>query len=91
MNEIQTKISALTGKLMDDYGKGRVIDEIKMFAYPDRNIIIDMSCNSIFCFYITECCSHILTYKIRFTIHHASPNLTELLILENLILHFLFV
>ncbi len=42
MNEIQTKISALTGKLMDDYGKGRVIDEIKMFAYPDRNIIIDI-------------------------------------------------
>ena len=42
MNEIQSKITCLTEKLMADYGKGRVIDEIKMFAYPDRNIIIDI-------------------------------------------------
>ena len=42
MADIQSKITSLTGKLMDDYGKGRVIDEIKMFAYPDKNIIIDI-------------------------------------------------
>ena len=42
MNDIQHKITDLTDKLMDDYGKGRVIDEIKMFAYPDKNIIIDI-------------------------------------------------
>lgn len=42
MNEIQSKITCLTEKLMADYGKGRVIDEIKMFAYPDGNIIIDI-------------------------------------------------
>ena len=42
MNDIQSKITNLTGKLMDDYGKGRVIDEIKMFAYPDKDIIIDI-------------------------------------------------
>ena len=27
---------------MDDYGKGRVIDEIKMFEYPDRDVVIDI-------------------------------------------------
>ena len=42
MADIQSKITNLTDKLMDDYGKGRVIDEIKMFAYPDKNIIIDI-------------------------------------------------
>ena len=42
MNDIQSKIINLTDKLMNDYGKGRVIDEIKMFAYPDREIIIDI-------------------------------------------------
>ena len=42
MADIQSKITNLTGKLMEDYGKGRVIDEIKMFAYPDKNIIIDI-------------------------------------------------
>ena len=42
MTDIQSKITNLTDKLMDDYGKGRVIDEIKMFAYPDRDIVIDI-------------------------------------------------
>ena len=42
MNEIQSKITCLTEKLMADYGKGRVIDEIKMFDYPDRAVIIDL-------------------------------------------------
>ena len=42
MADIQSKITSLTDKLMDDYGKGRVIDEIKMFAYPDKNTIIDI-------------------------------------------------
>jgi serine O-acetyltransferase len=28
--------------LMDDYTKGRVIDEIKNFDYPDKRIIIDI-------------------------------------------------
>ncbi len=42
MSDIQSRIINLTDKLMDDYGKGRVIDEIKMFAYPDKNIIIDI-------------------------------------------------
>ena len=39
---IQSQISELTEKLMDDYSKGRVIDEIKMFAYPEKDIIIDI-------------------------------------------------
>ena len=28
--------------LMEDYSKGRVIDEIKTFDYPDKNVIIDI-------------------------------------------------
>ena len=42
MKDMQTKISDLTEKLMEDYARGRVIDEIKMFAYPDKEIIIDI-------------------------------------------------
>ena len=42
MNDIQSKITHLTDKLMTDYGKGRVIDEIKMFEYPNRDIVIDI-------------------------------------------------
>ena len=39
---IQSRISDITQMLMDDYAKGRVIDEIKNFDYPDKKIIIDI-------------------------------------------------
>lgn len=39
---IQSRISDITQMLMDDYAKGRVIDEIKNFDYPDKRIIIDI-------------------------------------------------
>ena len=39
---IQSKISAITEMLMDDYSKGRVIDEIKTFDYPNKKVIIDI-------------------------------------------------
>ena len=39
---IQSRISDITQMLMDDYTKGRVIDEIKNFDYPDKRIIIDI-------------------------------------------------
>ncbi len=42
MADIEYKIKRLTESLMDDYGKGRVIDEIKMFEYPDRYVVIDI-------------------------------------------------
>lgn len=42
MADIEYKIKRLTESLMDDYGKGRVIDEIKMFEYPDRDVVIDI-------------------------------------------------
>ena len=42
MADIEYKINRLTESLMDDYGKGRVIDEIKMFEYPDRDVVIDI-------------------------------------------------
>ena len=32
----ESKIASVVNALMEDYGKGRVIDEIKMFDYPDR-------------------------------------------------------
>ena len=40
--DIQSRISDITQMLMDDYTKGRVIDEIKNFDYPDKRIIIDI-------------------------------------------------
>lgn len=43
MSEItQDKITEIVDTLMEDYSKGRTIDEIKMFEYPDKNIIIDI-------------------------------------------------
>ena len=39
---IQSRISDITQMLMDDYAKGRAIDEIKNFDYPDKKIIIDI-------------------------------------------------
>ena len=42
MADIEYKINRLTESLMDDYAKGRVIDEIKMFEYPDRDVVIDI-------------------------------------------------
>ena len=38
----ESKIASVVNALMEDYGKGRVIDEIKMFDYPDRAVIIDL-------------------------------------------------
>ena len=40
--DIQSRISDITQMLMDDYTKGRVIDEIKNFDYPDKRIIIEI-------------------------------------------------
>ena len=40
--DIQSRISDITQMLMDDYTKGRVIDEIKNFDYPDKRIIVDI-------------------------------------------------
>ncbi len=39
---IQSRIVAITEMLMEDYGQGRVIDEIKNFDYPDKKVIIDI-------------------------------------------------
>ncbi len=41
-DNIQSQISNLVEKLTDDYSKGRTIDEIKMFEYPDKKIVIDI-------------------------------------------------
>ena len=62
MTDIQSKITDLTDKLMADYGKGRVIDEIKMFAYPDRNIIIDIKIITNGFAYITKSVSCVEIY-----------------------------
>ena len=39
---MQKKIEAITEMLMNDYQQGRVIDEIKTFDYPDKNVVIDI-------------------------------------------------
>ncbi len=39
---IEKKIDNLVNLLMDDYSKGRTIDENKMFAYPDKDVVIDI-------------------------------------------------
>ena len=36
------KIGGIVNLLMEDYAKGRVIDENKMFAYPDKDVVIDI-------------------------------------------------
>lgn len=41
-DNIQSQITKLVEKLTDDYSKGRTIDEIKMFEYPDKKIVIDI-------------------------------------------------
>ena len=40
--DFQSRISGITEMLMEDYGKGRVIDEIKNFDYPDKKVVIDI-------------------------------------------------
>ena len=42
ITRIQAKIEGLVEKLMDDYAKCRVIDEIKTFEYPKKDVIIDV-------------------------------------------------
>ena len=41
-DNLHTKITDLVKTLTDDYGKGRTIDEIKMFEYPDKEVVIDI-------------------------------------------------
>ena len=38
----EQKINQLVSLLMDDYSKGRTIDENKMFEYPDKDVVIDV-------------------------------------------------
>lgn len=40
--DIDKKINNLVDNLMSDYDNGRTIDEIKMFEYPDKKIVIDI-------------------------------------------------
>ena len=41
-NRLEHKIDGLVDMLMEDYSKGRVIDENKMFEYPDKDVVIDI-------------------------------------------------
>ena len=42
INRIQAKIEGLVEKFMHDYAKCRVIDKIKMFEYPKKDVVIDV-------------------------------------------------
>ena len=39
---IDKKIDGIVDMLMEDYSKGRVIDENKLFEYPDKDVVIDI-------------------------------------------------
>lgn len=39
---IDKKINSLVDNLMSDYSNGRTIDEIKLFEYPDKKVVIDI-------------------------------------------------
>lgn len=41
-DSIISKINELADALMEDYSNGRTVDEIKMFEYPDKDIVIDI-------------------------------------------------
>ncbi len=41
-HNIDKKIQGLVDSLMEDYSKGRTIDEIKLFAAPDKDVVIDV-------------------------------------------------
>lgn len=41
-NGIDTKIGGIVDMLMEDYAKGRVIDENKIYAYPEKDVVIDI-------------------------------------------------
>lgn len=41
-NGMEQKINRLVDTLMEDYSKGRTIDENKMFEYPDKEVVIDI-------------------------------------------------
>ena len=42
MGGIDRKIDGIVDLLMEDYAKGRVIDENKMFEYPGKDVVIDI-------------------------------------------------
>ena len=41
-NGMDKKINGVVNMLMEDYAKGRTIDENKMFDYPDKDVVIDI-------------------------------------------------
>ena len=42
MKELESKITDVTKRLLDDYEGGRTIDEIKLFDHPDEEILVDI-------------------------------------------------
>lgn len=41
-NDMETKIGGIVDMLMEDYAKGRVIDENKIYDYPEKDVVIDI-------------------------------------------------
>ena len=41
-NGMEEKIGGIVDLLMEDYSKGRTIDENKIFEYPEKNVVIDI-------------------------------------------------
>jgi serine O-acetyltransferase len=42
MNTIEEKIEKVVDSILEDYGRGRIIDKIDLFRRPDRDVIIDI-------------------------------------------------
>ena len=42
MRQIEDRINDTVKVLLEDYENGRVIDEVKSFDHPDRDVVIDI-------------------------------------------------
>jgi serine O-acetyltransferase len=42
MNTIEEKIEKVVDSILEDYGRGRIIDQMDLFRRPDRDVIIDI-------------------------------------------------
>lgn len=79
MAAIESKIEALVDSLLQDYQRGRDIDRLESYRYPDKEVIVDMTEKLLRILYPGY--SHDKTYRI----YNAKHNLSMLI--EDVIYH----
>ena len=42
MKELETRINDIVRTLLNDYEQGRVIDEVKSFDHPDKDVVVEI-------------------------------------------------